>query len=272
MGQLVAGSSSEHSPSQSPEAADGGEQSMQIGGSHLLAVEHQRRITAGECLYCSHKGHVVATCPSRAKGHKSLPRLMLPAKVSVNTKCHSLSVLIDSGAEQNFIDSELAHRLQLAQEPLPHALHVTALSGQHLSDITHVTEPVVLTLSGNHSEDICFFVFKATQTLLVFGHPWLQQHNPSLNWYKVCITGWGEECHMTCLKSSSLPHTPASSNESPTSSNLSKVPPVYRDLAKVFHKDQALSLPPHRPYDGAIDLLPGAVLPTSRLYSLSLLE
>lgn len=77
---------------------------------------------------------------------------------------------------------------------------------------------------------------------------------------------------MTCLKSSSLPHTPASSNESPTSSNLSKVPPVYRDLAKVFHKDQALSLPPHRPYDGTIDLLPGAVLPTSRLYSLSLLE
>lgn len=31
----------------------------------------------------------------------------------------------------------------------------------------------------------------------------------------------------------------------------------------------ALSLPPHRPYDCAIDLLPGAPLPTSRLYNLS---
>lgn len=77
---------------------------------------------------------------------------------------------------------------------------------------------------------------------------------------------------MTCLKSFSPPHTPASSNESPTSSDLSKVPPVYRDLAKVFRKDRAQSLPLHRPYDGAIDLLPGAPLPTSRLYSLSLLE
>lgn len=83
---------------------------------------------------------------------KSPPLLMLSAKLSVNTKCHILSVMIDSRVEKNFIDSELAHRLQLAQDPLPHALHVTALSGQRLPNITHVTEPVILTLSGNHSE------------------------------------------------------------------------------------------------------------------------
>lgn len=88
---------------------------------------------------------------------KSPPRLVLSAKLSVNTKCHILSVLIDSGAEQNF----------------------------------------------NNSEEICFFVFKATRTPLVLGHPWLRQHNPSINWLKGCVTGWGEECHMTCLKSAS---------------------------------------------------------------------
>ncbi|XP_055081043.1 uncharacterized protein LOC129456635 [Periophthalmus magnuspinnatus] len=37
----------------------------------------------------------------------------------------------------------------------------------------------------------------------------------------------------------------------------------------VFSKSKALSLPPHRPYDCAIDLLPGAPLPSSRLYNLS---
>ena len=37
----------------------------------------------------------------------------------------------------------------------------------------------------------------------------------------------------------------------------------------VFNKERALSLPPHRPYDCAIDLLPGAPLPSSRLYNLS---
>ena len=50
------------------------------------------------------------------------------------------------------------------------------------------------------------------------------------------------------------------------------VPTIYHDLAQVFSKDQALSLPPHRPYDCAIDLLPGALLPVGRLYNLSIPE
>ena len=34
-----------------------------------------------------------------------------------------------------------------------------------------------------------------------------------------------------------------------TPPDLTLVPPEYHDLAQVFSKDQALSLPPHRPYD-----------------------
>ena len=37
----------------------------------------------------------------------------------------------------------------------------------------------------------------------------------------------------------------------------------------MFSKSHALTLPPHRPYDCAIDLLPGAPLPSSRLFNLS---
>ncbi|KAK2899295.1 hypothetical protein Q8A73_012424 [Channa argus] len=50
---------------------------------------------------------------------------------------------------------------------------------------------------------------------------------------------------------------------------MSLIPPAYHDLAPVFNKEQALSLPPHRPFDCAIDLQPGAPLPTGRLYNLS---
>ncbi|KAI3369028.1 hypothetical protein L3Q82_025432 [Scortum barcoo] len=46
-------------------------------------------------------------------------------------------------------------------------------------------------------------------------------------------------------------------------------PPAYHDLQEVFNKDKALSLPPHRPYDCAIELLPDAPLPSSRLYNLT---
>ncbi len=51
--------------------------------------------------------------------------------------------------------------------------------------------------------------------------------------------------------------------------NLSNVPEEYLDLKEVFSKSRAASLPPHRPYDCAIDLVPGMSPPKGRLYSLS---
>jgi len=50
--------------------------------------------------------------------------------------------------------------------------------------------------------------------------------------------------------------------------DLSKLPACYR-LKEVFNKFRATSLPPHRPYDCPIELLPGAAIPKGRLYSIS---
>ncbi len=54
--------------------------------------------------------------------------------------------------------------------------------------------------------------------------------------------------------------------------NLSNVPEEYLDLKEVFSKSRAASLPPHRPYDCAIELVPGMSPPKGRLYSLSVPE
>ncbi|XP_043952230.1 uncharacterized protein LOC122819513 [Gambusia affinis] len=62
---------------------------------------------------------------------------------------------------------------------------------------------------------------------------------------------------------------PTRQSEPAASLDLSTIPSEYHDLAPVFSKTKALSLPPHRPYDCAIDLLPGAPLPSSRLYNIS---
>ncbi len=51
--------------------------------------------------------------------------------------------------------------------------------------------------------------------------------------------------------------------------DLSGVPEEYLDLRAVFSCSRATSLPPHRPYDCSIDLLPGTMPPRGRLYSLS---
>lgn len=58
----------------------------------------------------------------------------------------------------------------------------------------------------------------------------------------------------------------------PQTMDLSLVPPEYHDLALAFSKEDVLSLPPHCPYDCAIELFPGATLPKSRLYNLSRLK
>ena len=51
--------------------------------------------------------------------------------------------------------------------------------------------------------------------------------------------------------------------------NLKKVPAEYLDLKEVFCKSRATCLPPHRPYDCAIELKPGTAPPSGRLFSLS---
>ncbi|KAK3566813.1 hypothetical protein QTP86_004493 [Hemibagrus guttatus] len=52
----------------------------------------------------------------------------------------------------------------------------------------------------------------------------------------------------------------------------SRFPQEYEDLREVCSKEKASRLPPHRPWDCAIDLLPNAMPPKCRVYPLSLPE
>lgn len=66
---------------------------------------------------------------------------------------------LHSGAEQNFTDSSLASKLNIEIKLLHNPLHVSGLSGQYLPEITHVTEPLSFTMSGNHTEAMFLCVF-----------------------------------------------------------------------------------------------------------------
>ena len=143
-----------------------------------------------------------------------------------------------------------------------------ALDGHSLGKITHCTVPLSLTLSGNHVETIQFFVLHAPTAPLVLGRPWLDKHDLHISWSTGRILCWSVACHANCLRSASSPPSGAKPALSPPV--LTGIPPVYHDLAPVFNKVSALSLPPHCPYDCTIDLLPGAPLPVGRLYNLSI--
>ena len=89
---------------------------------------------------------------------------------------------------------------------------------------------------------------------LVLGLPWLQKHNPVIDWVMGRVVSWSSFCHSSCLKSAHSPCTLKNYVAPPEPLDVSSVPPVYHGLAEVFSKHRAMSLPPHRPYDCAIDL------------------
>ncbi|KAI2655590.1 Transposon Tf2-6 polyprotein [Labeo rohita] len=139
------------------------------------------------------------------------------------------AALVDSGADDSFLDAKFASQAGILTVPLDSPISVNALDGKFLAQITHRTVPLLLVLSGNHRK----------------------------------VVNWSLPCHSSCLQSALPPVEdilPVSISEPP---DLSIIPSEYHDLGAVFSKDQALTLPPHRPYDCSIDLLPGAPLPTS---------
>uniref|UniRef100_A0A8C6LLQ0 Gypsy retrotransposon integrase-like protein 1 n=1 Tax=Nothobranchius furzeri TaxID=105023 RepID=A0A8C6LLQ0_NOTFU len=99
----------------------------------------------------------------------------------------------------------------------------------------------------------------------MLGHSWFLRHNPQISWSSGRVLTWGAACH------SYRPPQPDSEPGHPVTEDIdsSQFPSCYHDLAQVFSKSPTTILPPHRPYDLEIKLLPGSVPPRGRLYSLS---
>lgn len=77
------------------------------------------------------------------------------------------------------------------------------LIGSILAQITHVTDNVSLAISGNHREEIVFYLLKSPSTAIVFGHPWLVKHNPHVSWSKNLVLAWSSFCYKFCLGTAS---------------------------------------------------------------------
>uniref|UniRef100_A0A4W5LSY2 ribonuclease H n=1 Tax=Hucho hucho TaxID=62062 RepID=A0A4W5LSY2_9TELE len=164
------------------------------------------------------------------------------------------------------MDISLAKKLSLPTESLSSPLVVTALDGRPLGrgEINCQTLPLRLSIL-QHQEEISFHLIQSSAFPIILGYPWLLRHNPHIDWSTSTILEWGPTCHATCI-------FPSSSYVSPQSQepiDLSRVPSVYHPYQEVFSKRRATSLPPHRPYDCAIDLLPGTIPPRGRIFSLS---
>ena len=170
----------------------------------------------------------------------SPPRLVIKGTISWDLISRPLSILVDSGADDNFIDSSLATQVHIPCQLLPHPKEVFALDGRLLAQVTHRTVPISLLLSGNHHETISFFFIPSPASPVVLGLPWLKLHNPQIDWVTVSIQNWSLFCHSHCLHSA-IPSTLSKSPSPPRPVDVSSVPAVYHHLQEVFSKDRASS-------------------------------
>ncbi|KAL0177558.1 hypothetical protein M9458_026452, partial [Cirrhinus mrigala] len=219
-------------------------------------------------------GHIRATCPTRPPRSPtsvsvcspSLNKCELSALLICGEKSIRTTALIDSGAAGNFIDKDFAKANQLPLLPCVSPVAVAALDGRPLGSgrIEYITADLTLRLEPGHQETIRFFTITSPQSPLILGFPWLDRHEPTISWASGIITRWSSCCLRSCLHSA--PPAPPGAT---TSSLNQTIPTEYQDLLEAFSTAKATELPPHRPGDCTIDLMPGAFPPRGRVFPLS---
>ncbi|KAK3510927.1 hypothetical protein QTP70_027099, partial [Hemibagrus guttatus] len=119
-----------------------------------------------------------------------------------------------------------------------------------------------------HQETITFYVIDSPRHEIILGYPWLSVHDPVISWHHGEITHWSQFCFSYCLDNTIIKSCLTTSVESPECKPVT-IPSCYQELQEVFSKTKATQLPPHRPWDCAIDLLPNAMPPRSKMYPFS---
>uniref|UniRef100_A0A3B5QX72 CCHC-type domain-containing protein n=1 Tax=Xiphophorus maculatus TaxID=8083 RepID=A0A3B5QX72_XIPMA len=256
---------------------------MQIGRSRLTPEERERRLKKGLCFYCGSEDHQLRQCPSKRLVPSVCSALLnqhtttksslitISAQISMRGRSHSLAAFVDSGADTEFMDAELARSLHLKLKESTRKTEVQAIDGHVLHQVKLETEPVRLIVGGNHQESISFLIINSPNIPVILGATWLRLHNPHIDWVHGLVLGWSTHCLSTCLQAANHPG-PVPLGPPVQDPDLSGIPKDYHDLKEVFSKHRATSLPPHRPYDCAINLLPGTCPPKGRLFSLSVPE
>ncbi|KAI2646996.1 Transposon Tf2-9 polyprotein [Labeo rohita] len=261
---------------------------MEINRRRLTPQERQHRITKGLCLYCGQSTHLLKDCPLRPPRpvvstilpmSENMQPFSTPVTLTANDVSISVAALIDSGSAGNFIAGYLARRLKIETFPTELIYRVQSITGKPLSerDVRRRAGPVGVRVGLCHKEEMSFLVLEGSKMDLVLGRPWLARHEPILSWGTGEILKWGSQCWPECFPN--LPLQPSrhlqvctTSIESPIDKQSIEIPTEYTDFQDVFCPRRAADLPPHRPWDCAIDLLPDAQVPKGRIYPLSIPE
>ena len=199
--------------------------------------------------------------------------------------------LLDSGASANLISEALVLASKIPVVKKRHRYNVVLADKSVSSSISFETIPIWLCL-GSHKERISFDVMPSLSYPLIIGLPWLERHNPVVDWQKRHLSFVNCECNklkdikpvVVLSYSSSLDQDCASvirfgdgfeddeileNKVDVSNEDLTSIPEPYISFKDVFSVKEADLLPEHRKYDCEITLKSSDCVPPFRpIYSL----
>uniref|UniRef100_A0A0W0G753 Putative reverse transcriptase-rnase h-integrase n=1 Tax=Moniliophthora roreri TaxID=221103 RepID=A0A0W0G753_MONRR len=106
----------------------------------------------------------------------------IPLQYKVGTKTIETKALLDSGAGGRFVSTKLVRMLGRKWIQLPEKIKVFNVDGtaNKTAWITHVVEPEFQIAGKEFQEN--FMILGIGDEEMILGLPWLQYHNPTINW------------------------------------------------------------------------------------------
>jgi hypothetical protein len=183
---------------------------------------------------------------------------LLTVQIKPKHQADTFPSLIDSSATANFISPKLVETLKIPKVALskPQNIHMLDGSTPKTGKVWHKVHLEFQCQGVPTSAE--FLVCPIDNNQAILGMPWLKNQNPSINWKEQTIT-FSELAQIA-------------SEEEADKDPLKGLPENYHEFTKVFGEEEFKVLPPHRPYDLAIDLKEGAKLHHGPLYSMTEVE
>lgn len=188
---------------------------MQLGlmRPSLSAEERLRRRQNNLCLYCGEAGHYVRSCPAKLRkcmtvtpiSHPISPAQAAHLALSISFQLPGgtvpVTAIIDSGACSCFIDLTFATQQHIPLQPKTQGLSIFLADGSRIKSgpVTQETPPLpMVTLSG-HKELLSLDAITSPLFPVILGLPWLQAHNPQIDWGSGSVKFLSPYCLNHCL-------------------------------------------------------------------------
>ena len=207
-------------------------------------------------------------------------------------------VMLDSGATANFASASFIKKYHLKTTPV-NGPSVRVADGT----VYHCQEAITTAALkiGPYQEKVRFYVLPLQGHDMILGRPWLQQHNPDIDWIQDTLTmnhmghqiklqanmdytprahgilsaiqtiraiEKGAECYLAVIRGIDAEANP----DTIRNAYAGEVDRLLEEFKDVFPEDLPSKPPPHRDVDHKIELIPGSAPPSRPTYRMSYLE